>query len=100
MDKSKQISHQAADSDITPIKFWGTIVIAALGILANIVLLRNALQLPEATISYVARAFHALVILAASACDPIDHPRSPEIGRPGRVLYGSRAVCIWIIPLC
>jgi methyl-accepting chemotaxis protein len=66
MDKSKQISHQAADSDLTPIKFWGNIALAVLGILANIVLLRSAFQLPEATISYVARAFHIMVILAAS----------------------------------
>ena len=64
MDKSKQISHQATDSDITPIRFWGNIVIAVLGLLANILLLRTALQLPDATISYVARAFHSLVILA------------------------------------
>jgi putative methionine-R-sulfoxide reductase with GAF domain len=66
MDKSRQIFHPAADSDITPIQFWGNIVIAALGLLANIVLLRTALQLPDATISYVARAFHSLVILATS----------------------------------
>jgi len=66
MDKSKQISRQASDNDITPIKFWGTIVIAVLGLLANVVLLRTALQLPDTTISYVARSFHALVILATS----------------------------------
>ena len=66
MDKNKQISHRAVDSDVTPIKFWGNIVIASLGLLANIILLRTALQLPEATITYVARAFHSLVILATS----------------------------------
>ncbi len=66
MDKRKQSSRRAADSDVHPIKFWGNIAIAALGLLANIILLRNALQLPEAAISYVARAFHSLVILATS----------------------------------
>lgn len=66
MDKNKQTSHQVTDSDITPIQFWGNIVIAALGLLANIVLLRTAFQLPDATISYVARAFHSLIILATS----------------------------------
>ena len=66
MDNNKQISHQATDRDVTPIQFWGNIVIAALGLLANIVLLRTALQLPEAPIAYVARAFHSLVILATS----------------------------------
>lgn len=65
MDTSKQIPQQSADNDIT-VKFWGNIVIAALGLLANIVLLRAALQLPEAPISYVAMAFHSLVILATS----------------------------------
>jgi GAF domain-containing protein/HAMP domain-containing protein len=66
MENSKQLSHQATDSDITPIKFWGNIVLAALGILVNIFLLRSAFQLPETTISYVAKAFHSLVILAGS----------------------------------
>lgn len=65
MHKSKPIFPRGTDS-ITPIQFWGNIIIAALGLLANIVLLRNALQLPESTISYAARAFHSLVILATS----------------------------------
>lgn len=66
MDKSKQIYSQSTDNDVTRIQFWGNIVIAALGLLANIVLLRTALQLPDAAISYVARAFHSSVILATS----------------------------------
>ena len=66
MDKNVHSPQQATDTGITPIKFWGNIVIAALGLLANIVLLRTALQLPDATISYVAKAFHSLVILATS----------------------------------
>ena len=65
MDTNKQIPEHTADNDIT-VKFWGNIVIAALGLLANIVLLRAALQLPEAPISYVARVFHSSVILATS----------------------------------
>ena len=65
MDNSKQLP-RATNSDITPIKFWGNIVIGALGILANIVLLRNALQFPDATIFYMARVFHVLVIVAGS----------------------------------
>jgi len=67
MDESKQISRQATDSDITPIKFWGTIAIASLGIVANVILLWNVLQLPETTISYVAIVFYILVIIAAFA---------------------------------
>lgn len=67
MDKSKQISHQATDSDITPSKFWGNILLSVLLILANIVLLRNVLQAPETTISYAAMAAHAVVIIAGLA---------------------------------
>ena len=66
MDNNKHVAHQATDSDVAPIQFWGNIVIAALGLLANVVLLRTALQLPDATIAYAARAFHSLVILATS----------------------------------
>ena len=66
MNTDKQIPHPAANSDISPIKFWGNIAFAALGILANILLLRTAFQLPETTISFVVKAFHGLVILAGS----------------------------------
>lgn len=66
MNIDKQIPHNANDNDITPVKYWGTIVIGALGLLANIVLLRNALQLPDAAISYAARALHTMVIAAGS----------------------------------
>lgn len=67
MDKNKQISRQANDSDVTPVKFWGTIVIAVLGVLSTITLLRNALQLPQTTTSSLAIGFYVLVIVAALA---------------------------------
>jgi hypothetical protein len=63
MDKNKQILPQAADSDLT-IKFWGNIVLAVIGILADALLLRNVLQLPATTISHVVMAFYILVILS------------------------------------
>ena len=66
MDKIKQISHQGSDSDMT-IKFWGNMVIPVIGIVANVLLVRNVLQLAETPISYVAMAFYVLVILASFA---------------------------------
>lgn len=64
MDKRTRIMRQSSDSDVTPIKFWGTIILSVLMIMANIVLLRNVLQLPETTISSAAIVVHALVIVA------------------------------------
>src|SRR5512138_1657088 len=71
MDKNKWNFHQAAGSDITPVKFWGNIVTAALGILANAILLWNVLQLPETTISHIAIVLYVLVIVAAFAMIPL-----------------------------
>ena len=100
MDKSKQISHQATDSDITPVKYWGNITLSVLIILANIALLRNILQVPKTTISYCSDGCSCFGHHCRIRRDPLDTSRSTENGRPDRVLYGNRVVCIWTIPLC
>ncbi|NWG07252.1 MAG: GAF domain-containing protein [Chloroflexi bacterium] len=67
MDKSIHIPQQATDSETTPVKFWGNIALSVLIILANIALLRNILQVPKTTTSYIAMAVHVLVIIAGFA---------------------------------
>jgi len=64
MDKNKQISFQAGDLTI---KFWGNIIIATLGILAAVTLLRSALLLPKTAISALVIGFYVFTIIAALA---------------------------------
>jgi GAF domain-containing protein/HAMP domain-containing protein len=66
MEKNKQVSLQAGDRDLT-IKFWGNIVIAALGILATVALLRSILQLPKTAISALVIGFYVFIIIAGFA---------------------------------
>ena len=65
MDKSKLIPHQAADSDTTPIKFWGTIVANALASLLIGYYLINIIRRPESFIGYVAIGLFLLFLATA-----------------------------------
>ncbi len=66
MDNSKQLP-QATSNGTTPVKFWGTIVMAALGILADGRLLWNVLRLPKTPMLYGTIAFYVLILLAGFA---------------------------------
>lgn len=64
MHTSKQIPGQAANSNTTAIQVWGNIIIAVLGILATLTLLRSVLQLPKTMISPLAIGFYIVILLA------------------------------------
>ncbi len=67
MENSKQLSHQATDSKITPIKFWGTNALGVIGIVAIGFKLVAMLQLPGVGVVYIAMGLYALTIAAGIA---------------------------------
>jgi GAF domain-containing protein/HAMP domain-containing protein len=65
MDMSKLIPHQAADSNTSPIKFWGTIVANVLASLLIGYYLINIIKRPESIIGYMAIGLFLLFLATA-----------------------------------
>lgn len=65
MENNKQLPHTAADSDVTPVQYWGALAFSILGMLVTVLLLRNAFQLPRVGVAYVAMAVYAFAFSTA-----------------------------------